>query len=706
MPRLLTEYNNYLASQNEPLIDHINNQIEWLWWSFSVDTCGSGSADYSISVNGASCFEYGAFTNIAPGDHDPLVEFNCGSYGIYTFFLRVTASGGCSKLASICYDVSNCSVCDSSATIQLENGCDLLVADTNCPNPTYEWRDPDNIFVGSTQSITATKTGIYTVKVYNCPNCSLPVTDTIYVDCGSQVICNCSTSISINNCVLSASSCTGWLITWERSLSQFSGYVSTGDTGTTHTPQLNNYYYRARYTKSGCTNKYTSPIFVDCIVQPCGITIDSMLIDGNCEIQVSWSGANQAIVPQWYKYNEISGSCNVSDTSKFPVNLGTSSSSSSTSGTATIDPQNGEGCYEIELDDGTCVVTGKIYWQNCCSLPCDGNYRVRAWFYDHSDQISQATVEDMYIESFRINSGSGFVEEVPSPVQLTWSTDILIGSDNYNPSLVNSINGLGILHVTAELPTSNDLLPYGVDIDRFFRLRVPDCWTYDLRLRWYPAFNNADSWFSGGNSQNVQSWSGNWDLKYGGITIDGTRYDPTSEIVLWNEVSEQQNADDVANHIKSVIDSLGANYESIEIFVWRDTSVADFRGIGIQIKNYSNESVTHFVHLYRYLPDTGSAFDFGNNMGSFNYDYYGTNYGTPDHTITNGSYSPDLKYHEYKFLNNGTGTYKYVDESDAGNNIAETNFVIWDVTGASYVGYNVTPSNVQSDNNNFIENDC
>lgn len=498
MPRLLDEYNSYLASINEPVIDSINQTIEWLWWSYDANNCGSGTADAQIRVNGGNCTQFSAYTNIAPNDDNPLVEFDCGSAGVYTFFMRATSAGGCSKLAMICYNVSACNPCNSTASIQITNGCDLLVASTNCASPTYEWRDPDNIFVGSTQSIVATKTGLYTVKVYNCPNCGTPVTATVNVTCGQTTTCNCSPQIFIDgNCDLSAVTCSGWTISWQYSLNQNSGYINTGSTGSTHSPTNNNRWYRAIYTKSGCSSKVSNAIWVNCITQPCGITIDSMTIDGNNDIQVSWSGAGGVIIPEWYKYNEVSGDCNVSDQSKFQVTLGVSSSSGPTSGTTTLTPANSDGCYEVLLDDGNCQVTGKIYWTNNCALPCDGNFRVRAFFFDHSSAFSSSTSSRYQITSFRVNSGSGFVEQLSNPVGFSYSSNITADGSPYNPTLINTINSLGILNITAEAPKNADLLTNGEEISKYFRIKSPDCWYWDMRIEkegGFPPFDYVDEY--------------------------------------------------------------------------------------------------------------------------------------------------------------------------------------------------------------------
>lgn len=286
MPYLLTSYNNYLASIGQPAVSTVNQDLEWLWWTYSPSVCGSGSSTgIQIRVNGV-CQNFSAFDLIS-SQENPLVEFNCGANspsGIYTFFLRATNPiTGCQKTSRVCFDVSTCSTpCVSSVNISV-SGCNLLAATTNCPSPTYQWIDPDNIVVGSGSSITATKTGVYTVRVYNCPNCSVPVTDTVYVDCNPVVECNCSPILILQDCVIYATNCAGYTVTWQSSTSPSSGFTSTGITGTNFVPPINNRYYRAQYSKSGCPTFVTSSVYVNCLCTSLFNELDLDIITG-CEL--------------------------------------------------------------------------------------------------------------------------------------------------------------------------------------------------------------------------------------------------------------------------------------------------------------------------------------------------------------------------------------------------------------------------------------
>lgn len=705
MPYLLTEYNNYLASIGQPSVDSINQDLEWLWWTHSLTSCGSGSSSgIIIRVNG-SCYDPSALQPISASEN-PLVEFDCTqslyNTGYFQFYLRATnPQSGCSKLALVCFNVDTCTVsCTSSVNISV-SGCNLLSAVSNCPSPSYEWRDPDNILVSSSQSITATKTGIYTVRVYNCPNCTNPVTDSVYVDCGPVVNCDCTAQIFLNSssCELVANICSGWSITWQYSLSPSSGYINTGATGSAYSPTINNRYYRAIYSKSGCTSKISNSIFVSCVSEPCTISIDSISIDGSNLIQVTWSGANGSITPVWYKYNEVSGTCNVSNTSKFVVTAGASFSSSPTSGFATLNPQNGDGCYEILLNDGTCQVSNKIYWTNNCLLPCDGNFTTRALFFDHSSAISSATIGDMQITSLRINRGSGFVEEVPSPISLSYSSNIVVSSNSYNPSLINSINALGILYFTANTPEVADLLPNGQDLSRYFRIKYPSCWSWDLRLRWT---SGNEVYYTRAHAQNLTNSSAGWRLEYTGVTINGTRYNPLAPIEYYNDsVGEVSGAADlIIAEIISAVSAENRDYHKLQLAIYQSGSGSIY--LYINFINYSNTGETNGFHNRYYLSSGASPVD--------NDFYFTTN---PFEPVAPwdvedlGSLPSNVIVRDYKFLSNGFTTLT----TSGFINQPESELIIWNQNNNGtgyYVGVEPTPwnFNTSSQNNSFVTNEC
>lgn len=482
MAKLLTEYNNYLASLGQPIVTTNGQTLEWLFWAKGA-VCGQGDGSPDlIKVNG-TCQNYSALQNINAGN-DPEVEFTCSGEGIYTMFLRATNTAqGCSKLSQICYDAQSCTVvCTSNVSISI-SGCNLLAASSNCGGASYQWRDPNNLIVGTSASITATQNGIYTVIVTGCNNCGT-LQNSINVNCGTAVTCNCTPVYTLSNCILTADVCSGWAVTHQRSLNSNSGYVNV-TSGQSYVPTTNNRWYRAQYTKAGCTTKYSNPIYVNCVTAPCNIDI-SISIDGNCNIVGSWTGASTTATVQWRKKVNDNGSC-TGATGTFTV-YGATTNATANSGTSTLVPNNGDGCYEMLVDDGTCVEVAQIYWVDCCPLPCDGNYRTRSFFLNFKSSVSVESVENRSIDSLVING----VEQISTPQLFSYISNITHLGNAYNSTLISEINALGIMHFTAGLPETIDKITALSEFSRYFRIKAPECWTWTLRLKYDPAQGDPD----------------------------------------------------------------------------------------------------------------------------------------------------------------------------------------------------------------------
>lgn len=354
MPKLLTEYNAHLiANSQPPVVVNAGDVVEWLRWSYNATTCGSGSGNHQLQVDGNPCQTYPALApiNMSPYNPDPNVNFGCPGNldGKYAFFLRITSAAGCQKMQLVCFDYCAAPTCNSVVSISV-SGCNLTASVTNCPSPSWQWYYNGSLIPGATSATyTANNDGTYLVTATGCPSCGT-LSAQVDVTCAPPPTCNCSPTATLNNCILSSTSCPGYVGTWYKSANGITGWVPVSTSGT-YTPTENAYYKRV-YTKAGCPTVETNTIQVTC-VSSCNIMV-SLTSNGSCQGVATWSGAGGMVASiQWsYAITSVPGDCSSSSGwVTIPSTDYTFVNNPNGTGSSTLTPQNGAKCYRLIIDN-------------------------------------------------------------------------------------------------------------------------------------------------------------------------------------------------------------------------------------------------------------------------------------------------------------------------------------------------------------------
>lgn len=285
-------------------------------------------------------------------------------------------------------EVYNCPDCDvliANASVETCNtgcgsgisasadGCTITATATNCPSPTYVFKQgtttlqsgPSNTYVHPTE-----ETVNITVQAIGCPGCST-IETTIQINC---VFCNCTTGITNTNCELFAndSNCSGYSAQWRYFNSGTSQWVVKG-TGASIVPDANGLWER-RLSKAGCPD-VVAQINVDCLTT-CPLTFLSGEVDAqDCnQILFTYQGATADNVTLILNYNQVGTTCgNAGGWSTFSAGAGSSFNflpNGTGSGTIVVPSSLYGKCIRLILIDndasGCPAAEERVFFPECC----------------------------------------------------------------------------------------------------------------------------------------------------------------------------------------------------------------------------------------------------------------------------------------------------------------------------------------------------
>jgi hypothetical protein len=271
-------------------------------------------------------------------------------------------------------NVFACNTGCSSGLTATANGCLVTASATNCPSPTYIFKQgnttlqsgPSNTYLHPTeQSVTIT------VQVIGCPGCST-IETFVQINC---VNCNCSTGITNTNCELFANDvgCSGYAAQWRYFNTNTSSWEVKG-TGASIVPDENGLWQR-RLTKSGCAD-VTEQINVTCLATPCTLVFNSAEVDsGDCnQIIFTYQGAIADNITLLLNYNLAGTSCGTAGGwASFSPAAGSSFNylpNGTGSGTIVVPPSLVGKCIRLILidnDNGGCAaIEERVFFPACC----------------------------------------------------------------------------------------------------------------------------------------------------------------------------------------------------------------------------------------------------------------------------------------------------------------------------------------------------
>ena len=253
-------------------------------YTFSVGTqCNGGTLYLQKLINGT-------FQNVASQALTSYPSsFVITSNGTYRGYLD--CNDGCPLEYGSTYTYTQCGGTSCNSTVTLTNSnCVLLATVTNCPSPTYTFKDPTGavVYTGPSNTYDASSTldGVWTVEVTGCPDCEA-LTDSTFLNGCASTSCVCSGTLSVANCsdlTLSTSSCNGFVKEWLYRVDSGSPWSLVQTGGSTYTGQ-NNGEYVVRYVKAGCTDTFTNIISVSCITS-CNCS-NALSLNPNCTLDIT-----------------------------------------------------------------------------------------------------------------------------------------------------------------------------------------------------------------------------------------------------------------------------------------------------------------------------------------------------------------------------------------------------------------------------------
>lgn len=132
---------------------------------------------------------------------------------------------------------------------------------------------------------------------------------------------------------------------------------------------------------------------------------------------------------------------------------------------------------------------------SCCDLPCSCRFTECDYYQDFGQYITQDTLDDLSITSFKINQ----IEQLDSPVGLGIINIVEIAGKQFVTNLIDALNGIGADYFTFNISTKD----YASKPDqRFFKIKRPACWSFEIiisdgvgEVYRYRDYDMAQKWF-------------------------------------------------------------------------------------------------------------------------------------------------------------------------------------------------------------------
>lgn len=131
----------------------------------------------------------------------------------------------------------------------------------------------------------------------------------------------------------------------------------------------------------------------------------------------------------------------------------------------------------------------------CCELPCSCRFRECDYFQDFGQYITQDTLDELSITSFKVNG----IEQLTEPVDFGIINVIHLNGKQFVTNLVDALNGLEIDYFafapsTKDYPEKDDL--------RYFKIKHPACWNFEIIISGveaevyrYRDYDHHQQWF-------------------------------------------------------------------------------------------------------------------------------------------------------------------------------------------------------------------
>lgn len=142
----------------------------------------------------------------------------------------------------------------------------------------------------------------------------------------------------------------------------------------------------------------------------------------------------------------------------------------------------------------------------CCDLPCSCRFTTCEYFQDFGQFIQQATIDDLFISSFKVNG----IEQLGANVELGIVEIVQVGGRPFVMNLVNALNSCGVDYFLFQ-PT-NRAFPNKTD-GRWFTIKKPACYTFEIIVS-----DSGGEKYKYTDTEQKQKWfSGSWaDFGYAG----------------------------------------------------------------------------------------------------------------------------------------------------------------------------------------------
>lgn len=109
----------------------------------------------------------------------------------------------------------------------------------------------------------------------------------------------------------------------------------------------------------------------------------------------------------------------------------------------------------------------------CCDLPCSCKFTTCEYFQDLGQFIQQATLDDLFVSSFKVNG----IEQLDSNVDFGIIEIMQVGGRPFVMNLINALNSCGVDYFLFQptgrsFPNKND--------GRWFSIKKPACYTFEI----------------------------------------------------------------------------------------------------------------------------------------------------------------------------------------------------------------------------------